>query len=56
MFSNKHKTNNTSSEATSSSINLIGAGTVIDGEIKSNGDIRIVNLISGNTIKFCVEV
>src|SRR4051812_35230880 len=34
--------------ASSSSINLIGAGTVIEGDIRSNGDIRIDGTISGN--------
>jgi cytoskeletal protein CcmA (bactofilin family) len=29
------------------SINLIGAGTTINGEIKSNGDIRIDGTLSG---------
>ncbi|MBL0050851.1 MAG: polymer-forming cytoskeletal protein [Bacteroidetes bacterium] len=47
MFSSKPKTNSTNNEATSSSINLIGAGTVIDGEIKSNGDIRIDGTVNG---------
>ncbi|MCC6690527.1 MAG: polymer-forming cytoskeletal protein [Bacteroidia bacterium] len=30
------------------SINLIGAGTVIEGDIKSNGDIRIDGTIKGS--------
>ncbi len=30
------------------SINIIGAGTVIEGEIKSNGDIRIDGTIRGS--------
>lgn len=33
---------------TSTSINLIGAGTVIKGEVKSNGDIRIDGTIIGS--------
>ena len=45
MFNNKsNKENGPSSkgnDAGSSSINLIGAGTVIEGDIRSNGDIRI---------------
>jgi cytoskeletal protein CcmA (bactofilin family) len=32
----------------SSSINLIGAGTVIEGDIRSNGDIRIDGTVYGN--------
>jgi cytoskeletal protein CcmA (bactofilin family) len=31
-------------------INIIGAGTVIEGEIKSNGDIRIDGTIKGSVI------
>jgi cytoskeletal protein CcmA (bactofilin family) len=30
------------------SINIIGAGTVIEGEIKSNGDIRVDGTIKGS--------
>jgi cytoskeletal protein CcmA (bactofilin family) len=37
--------NNTSD---SPSINLIGAGTIIEGDIKSNGDIRIDGSIKGS--------
>ena len=37
-----------SSESTSSSINLIGAGTVIEGDIRSNGDIRIDGTVYGS--------
>src|ERR1700745_2006942 len=50
MF-NKSKTDpmlNKSSEPTSSSINLIGAGTVIEGDIRSNGDIRIDGTVYGH--------
>lgn len=36
------------SSSSSSSINLIGAGTTIEGEVKSNGDIRIDGLIKGS--------
>ncbi|MEI6816280.1 MAG: polymer-forming cytoskeletal protein [Bacteroidota bacterium] len=36
------------SEAVSSSINLIGAGTSIEGEVKSNGDIRIDGTVNGS--------
>jgi cytoskeletal protein CcmA (bactofilin family) len=34
-------------EAVSSSINLIGAGTTIEGDVKSNGDIRIDGTVIG---------
>ena len=37
-------------EAGSSSINLIGAGTVVEGDIKSNGDIRIDGTVIGNIV------
>jgi len=35
-------------EQESPSINLIGAGTVIKGDIKSNGDIRIDGTLIGS--------
>ena|ERR1035437_2110998 len=35
-------------ETVSSSINLIGAGTSIEGEVKSNGDIRIDGTVKGS--------
>lgn len=35
-------------DAATSSINLIGAGTVVEGDIKSNGDIRIDGTVTGN--------
>lgn len=34
----------------SQSVNLIGAGTVIEGDIKSNGDIRIDGNINGSLV------
>ena len=34
--------------AASQSINLIGAGTVIEGDIKSAGDLRIDGTVYGN--------
>lgn len=34
----------------SSSINLIGAGTVVEGDIRSNGDIRIDGSVQGNVV------
>ena len=40
--------NNKSGENTSSSINLIGNGTVIEGNIRSNGDIRIDGTVYGS--------
>jgi cytoskeletal protein CcmA (bactofilin family) len=53
MF-NKTTRENTSggnrSEATGSSINLIGNGTVIEGDIRSNGDIRIDGTVYGNVV------
>jgi cytoskeletal protein CcmA (bactofilin family) len=35
-------------EIVSASINLIGAGTSIEGEVKSNGDIRIDGIVKGS--------
>jgi cytoskeletal protein CcmA (bactofilin family) len=40
----------TKAEGGTSSINLIGAGTVVEGDIKSNGDIRIDGTVIGNII------
>ena len=37
-------------EGGTSSINLIGAGTAVEGDIKSNGDIRIDGTVIGNII------
>ena len=37
-----------STEIESTSINLVGAGTVIKGDIKSNGDIRIDGTLIGS--------
>ena len=37
-------------EGATSSINLIGAGTVIEGDIRSNGDIRIDGTVFGHVI------
>ncbi len=49
MFGNSMSKN---SSPESQSINLIGAGTVIEGDIKSNGDIRIDGTIKGTlTVK-----
>lgn len=35
-------------EFDSSAINLLGAGTTINGDINSNGDIRINGILTGN--------
>ncbi|HRH65427.1 MAG TPA: polymer-forming cytoskeletal protein [Bacteroidia bacterium] len=53
MFNKKEK--NTiptakGADGSSSSINLIGAGTVIEGDIRSNGDIRIDGTVYGHVI------
>lgn len=37
-------------ENVSASVNIIGAGTTIDGEVKSSGDIRIDGTINGSVI------
>jgi cytoskeletal protein CcmA (bactofilin family) len=44
MFQKGNKTNSTESSA----INLIGGGTSIVGNIKSNGDVRIDGTLKGN--------
>jgi len=44
MFQKINKTNATDS----ASINLIGNGTNIVGDIKSNGDVRIDGILTGN--------
>ncbi len=44
MFQKANKT----SESTATSINLIGNGTTIIGDIKSNGDVRIDGSLKGN--------
>ena len=46
--SNENHTVNNRQESTGSSINLIGNGTVIEGDIRSNGDIRIDGSVVGN--------
>jgi cytoskeletal protein CcmA (bactofilin family) len=52
MFNNKKNTSfmTKNQEAESGSINLIGAGTVINGEIKANGDIRIDGSLTGSVV------
>ncbi len=44
MFQKINKSNSTDS----ASINLIGNGTSIVGDIKSNGDVRIDGILNGN--------
>lgn len=44
MFQKANKT----SDSTATSINLIGNGTTIVGDIKSNGDLRIDGTLKGN--------
>lgn len=46
MFQVKSKL--TSGESSAAGTTIIGAGTVISGDIKSEGDIRIDGLLSGN--------
>src|SRR5687768_13674305 len=48
MFDNKNKNGQVKGAESGGSINLIGAGTVIEGEIKSMGDIRIDGTIIGS--------
>ena len=54
MFNNKGNKENMPASKTveggNSSINLIGAGTVIEGDIRSNGDIRIDGTVIGHVI------
>jgi cytoskeletal protein CcmA (bactofilin family) len=48
QLKNKGVISRPSDSQSNGSINIIGAGTVIDGEIKSNGDIRIDGIIRGS--------
>jgi cytoskeletal protein CcmA (bactofilin family) len=48
MFNKPTKENPARPESAGSSINLIGAGTVIEGDIRSNGDIRIDGAVYGH--------
>lgn len=50
MFNKQNKENAplARGQENSSSINLIGAGTVIEGDIRSNGDIRIDGTVYGH--------
>tara|TARA_Y100000385_G_C13100160_1_gene644012 strand:+ start:1270 stop:1707 length:438 start_codon:yes stop_codon:yes gene_type:complete len=52
MFSNKEKSNSSSTSASySSSVNSIGEGTSVEGTINADSDIRIDGEIKGNL--FC---
>ena len=51
MFNKPNKESpaqNSKPDSAGSSINLIGAGTVIEGDIRSNGDIRIDGAVYGH--------
>jgi len=48
MFNNKTNKDNTAGENGVASINLIGAGTVVEGDIKAQGDIRIDGTVYGS--------
>ena len=51
MFNNSSKTNSAhgkTHESSPASINLIGAGTTIEGEVRPKGDIRIDGTIIGS--------
>lgn len=51
MFNKSEKESSTSAAkntTAASSINLIGAGTVIEGDVRSNGDLRIDGTVIGN--------
>jgi cytoskeletal protein CcmA (bactofilin family) len=51
MFNKNNKENSSTGnrpDSAGSSINLIGAGTVIEGDIRSNGDIRVDGAVYGN--------
>ena len=50
MFGKNQNPGNGKQDSGSSSINLIGAGTVVEGDIKSNGDIRIDGTVYGAVI------
>jgi cytoskeletal protein CcmA (bactofilin family) len=48
MFNNTKPNQTKSGESNSGTINIIGAGTSIEGEVRSNGDIRIDGTIKGS--------
>src|SRR5258708_10115676 len=45
---NENSSGNSGKSENATSINLIGAGTVVEGDIKSNGDIRIDGTVYGS--------
>src|SRR6185436_6088801 len=47
MFNKNNGSASGKQEGSATSINLIGAGTVVEGDIKSNGDIRIDGTVYG---------
>ncbi|TVR81357.1 MAG: polymer-forming cytoskeletal protein [Chitinophagaceae bacterium] len=49
MFGNKNEKNSTNNP-TGSNVNIFGQGTSIEGEIKSDGDIRIDGHVKGSVI------
>jgi cytoskeletal protein CcmA (bactofilin family) len=48
MFNKNRNMMGKNSDSSSSSINLIGAGTIINGEVISNGDIRVDGTVVGS--------
>lgn len=48
MFNAKNKTDNAGPASSGNGTTLISAGTVLKGDIKSNGDLRIDGTIYGN--------
>jgi cytoskeletal protein CcmA (bactofilin family) len=48
MFNKNRNVMGKNSDSSSSSINLIGAGTIINGEVISNGDIRVDGTVVGS--------
>ena len=48
MFNNSKKEASKNDEIVSGSINMIGVGTAIDGDISCKGDIRVDGTIKGN--------
>lgn len=48
MFNNTKPTQTKNGESNSGTINIIGNGTSIEGEVRSNGDIRIDGIIKGS--------
>ncbi|MES1226252.1 MAG: polymer-forming cytoskeletal protein, partial [Bacteroidota bacterium] len=48
MFNKNRNLMGKNSDLNTNSINLIGAGTVINGEVISNGDIRVDGTVTGS--------